>query len=307
MLACLIFVIIVLIRQDFFGKGDIYAFLFWTIPLVVGLSVSGQAIIDIFKIKNPLLRRLLILFVSTLISAGWVYVVYLVLGPWINTFSFPIFYIWIFGNSVQLLFIDWSLPKSIEQKKISKVLIRLLLFPASLLLTLIIIFCLSFLKDYLTRPEKEIYLIPNNINGKIRVIYGETCGQNPPFENGRRVMKIPNNRILIVQPKFQAGIIDNEYYLVDNNGKRTKIDERLNYDEKLKKPPEIMITGSGSIAGDLPDGGSSTESPLAIHFTDFVFYNMDFDSTNERQKTLLESKFDSVTTSLVNSCRLRLK
>ena len=136
LLACLILVIIVLIRQDFLGKGDIYAFLFWTIPLVVGLSVSGQVIVDIFKFKNPFLRRLLIVSASILISAGWVYVVYLVLGPWINTFSFPIFYVWIFGNSVQLLFIDWRLPKSVEQKKVSKVLMRLLLFPVSLVLTL---------------------------------------------------------------------------------------------------------------------------------------------------------------------------
>ena len=161
--------------------------------------------------------------------------------------------------------------------------------------------------EYLTRPKKEIYLIPNNINGKFRVIYGEPCGQNPPLENGRRVMKIPNSRILIIQPKFQAGVIDNEYYLVDESGKRTKINERFDYNEKLKKPPEVLMTGSGSIAGGLPDGSSSTESPLAILFTDFTLYNMDSDSTDERQKTLLESKFDSATTTLVNSCRLTLK
>lgn len=302
---CLIIVIIVLIRQNYFGAGDIYAFFFWTIPLAVGLSLSGQTIVSILKVRNPFLRRLLILLTSILISIGWLYVVYFVLGPWINTFSFPIAYIWIFGNAVQLLFLDWRLPKP-EERKVLKLLIKLLLFPASLALTLILIFCLSFLKEYLTRPEKEIYLIPNNINGKFRVIYGEKCGQRPAFENGRRVMKIPSTRILIIQPKFQAGVIDNEYYLVDGKGMRTKINERLDYDKKSSKSPEVSIDGTGSMAGDMPDRSLSSESPLAIHFTDFILYNGDSNLTVERQRNLMEDKFDSVTKILVNSCRLRL-
>ena len=127
------------------------------------------------------------------------------------------------------------------------------------------------------------------------------------MENGRRVMKIPDSRILIVQPKFQAGVIDNVYYLVDDKGKRTRINERFDCDQKLRKSPEILMSGSGSIAGDLTDGSFSTESPLAIHFEDFILYNIDTDSLDERQRTLMERKFDSATKTLVNSCRFKLK
>src|ERR1700757_5138297 len=97
--ACLIAILIVLIRQDFFGAGDIYAFFFWTLPLVIGLSISGQTILNLYKTKLFIFRLLLILLTAALISFGWIYFVYLILGPWINSFSFPIFYLWIIGNT----------------------------------------------------------------------------------------------------------------------------------------------------------------------------------------------------------------
>ena len=299
-LTCLAAVTILLIRKDFFGKGDIYAFFFWTVPFAIGLSVSGQTILHLFRTKYFLLRLSFILLTAGTISFGWVYFVYLILGPWINTFSFPIFYLWIIGNAIQLLFLDLLLPKPTEQPKISKLLLRLLVFPLTVVLTVIVIFFASYLKDYLTRPEKEIYLIPSSFEGNFRVIYGERCGEKPSYENGRRVMKIPVNGILIIQPKFQSGLVNNEYYLVDSNGKRTKLNELLDYKERLTKSPGVLMGGSGSI---IPDGSFSSDSPLAIHYTDFTLYNKDTASIDDRQYTLMERKFDSLTNVLVDKCR----
>jgi hypothetical protein len=297
-------VTVILIRQSFFGQGDIYAFLFWTLPLAIGLSVSGQTILNLYRTKYFALRVLLILITAGLISFGWIYFVYLILGPWINTFSFPIFYLWIIGNTVQLLFLDWRLSKTTKQFKISKLLTRLLLFPLTLILTVALIFSFSYLKDYLTRPEKELYLIPAKFEGKFRVVYGEECGVHPTYENGRRVMKIPNNGILIVKPKSESGLVDNEYYLIDNNGKRIKLNELFDYSERLTKSPGVLIGSSGSMGGAMPDGSFSSESPLAIHFTDFTVFNKDTTTLDDRQYTLMERKFDSLTTDLVNKCRL---
>jgi hypothetical protein len=39
-------------------------------------------------------------------SFGWAYGVYLILGPWINAFSIPVFILWIIGMFFQLVFID---------------------------------------------------------------------------------------------------------------------------------------------------------------------------------------------------------
>ncbi|HWY37225.1 MAG TPA: hypothetical protein VNY73_01605 [Bacteroidia bacterium] len=303
LLACLTVVAIILIGQKFFGKGDIYPFFFWTIPLAIGLSVGGQAILDLFKTKIFVLRLLLILLTTGLISFCWVYFVYLILGPWINAFSFPIFYLWVIGNTIQLLFLDRYLPKRIAQQKIPGIFLRLLAFPLTLVLVVIVILSLSYFKDYLTRPEKEIYLIPGNFEGKFRVIYGENCGEQPLYENGRRVMKIPDSGILIIQPKFQSGWVDNEYYLIDDNGKRTKLDQLFDHKERLIGSPGVLMGGSGSMGGEMPDGSSSSESPLAIHFTDFTIYNKNTATLSDRQYTLTERKFDSLTTALVGKCR----
>ena len=294
----------VLIQQNFFGQDDIYAFFFWTVPLAIGLSVSGQTILNLFRTKIFLLRLLLILLTTGLISFGWIYFVYLILGPWINAFSLPIFYLWIVGNTFQLLFLDWRLPKVTTQPKISKLLLQLFLFPLTLVLTVILIFAFSYIKDYLTRPEKEIYLIPDNFEGKFRVVYGENCGERPSYENGRRVMRIPNNGVLIIQPKFQAGWVDNEYYLIDSNAKRIKLNLLLDYKDRLTKSPGILMGPSGSIGGAMPNGGSSSESPLAIHFTDFTLYNKDTAAIDDRQYGIFEKRFDSLTTALVDKCRL---
>src|SRR5205823_114847 len=82
-LTCLIAVTIVLFRQDWFGKGDTYAFVFWTVPLAVALAISGKTILTIYRTTIFLLRLLLIIFTAGILSFGWAYCVALVLGPWI--------------------------------------------------------------------------------------------------------------------------------------------------------------------------------------------------------------------------------
>ena len=172
-------------------------------------------------------------------------------------------------------------------------------FPIILLLSVIGIYGLSFIGSYLSKPEPETFLIPTNFEGSFKVIYGEECGLNPPIENGRIILQIPANGILIVQPEFEGGIIDHEYYFIDNDGKRTKIEQYENYSDGTKNIPGVRLGGSGSIGGAMPNGGSSSESPLAIHFTDFQVYQ----DTIDRYDFKEERKFDSLTTALVEECR----
>jgi len=221
----------------------------------------------------------------------------------INAFSVPIFYLWFGGCVVQLIYLDWRLPKQTEKQKISKVVLNLLAFPLTIIISVIAIFIVSYLGSYLNRPAKETYLIPSNFEGHFRVIYGEKCGINPIFENGRRVLQIPDNGILIIQPKFESGTIDHEYYLVDKNGKRRKANTVLDFKQQTTKYPQIELRGSGSLGGAMPDGGLSSESPLAIHFTDFNVYNKDIIVQDEKIEYKLQQQFDSLTNDLVNKCR----
>ena len=53
----------------------------------------------------------------------------------------------------------------------------------------------------------------------------------------------------------------------------------------------------------MPDGSSSSESPLAIHFTDLYIYDDNSKELSDREYTLRERRIDSLTTALVNGCR----
>ena len=144
LLVCYIAATIVLYYQDWFGSGDLDAFITWTVPLAVALSVSGSSILALFRLKNVVLRIVLAIVASALLSFGFVYVVYMFLGPYINAFSIPIMYLWIPGCLSQLLFLDWFLPKKTREVKISVALINLLKLPAAIVLTIGSMYLLLF-------------------------------------------------------------------------------------------------------------------------------------------------------------------
>lgn len=302
-LTCLIGAFIALSLQNWFGSSDTYSLLFWTVPLAVGLTVSGQTILTLFRTQNRLLRLLLTVLTSGLIAFGFVYLVYMFLGPWINAFSIPVFYLWIAGTFGQLLFLDLLLPQKVEQLKITKTVFGIAGFPLTVIATIIGIYAISFASSYLTKPEPETFLIPANFEGKVRIVYGEECGINPSTINGRRELQIPKNGFLIIQPEFEAGIIDHEYFFVDQNGNRTEIMQYENYTDGTKNIPGVQLGGSGSMGGAMPDGSSSSESQLAIHFTDLYVYNSNSREFSDREYTLRERRIDSLTAALVNDCR----
>jgi len=72
-------------------------------------------------------------------------------------------------------------------------------------------------------PEPETYLIPDGFKGTVNVIFNQTKGEPPRYENGRRIYEIPANGILLTQFKDEYGIIDHEYYYVKHNGNRTPL------------------------------------------------------------------------------------
>jgi hypothetical protein len=302
-LTCLIGALIALYFQDWFGSSDTYSLLFWTIPLSAGLAVSGQTLLTLFRTQNRLFRLLLTVVTAGLIAFGFVYLVYLLLGPWFNAFSIPVFYLWIAGTFGQLLFLDLLLPYRKENLKPSKTILGVAAFPLTVVATIIGIYALSFANSYLTKPEPETFVIPINFEGKVRILYGEACGMLPSIVNGRRELQIPNNGLLIVQPEFEAGIIDHEYYFVDQKGKRTPIKQYENYSDGTKNIPGVQLGASGSMGGEMPDGSFSSESPLATHFTDLYVYNDDTHEMTDREYTLQERKIDSTTTALVKECR----
>jgi hypothetical protein len=267
---CFLGALVALYFQDWFGSGDISALMFWTIPLVVALSTSGKTILALYRTRNKLLRFLLSILLGGLISLGFFFLVYLIIGPWINAFSLPIFYLWAGGCFMQLLFLDCFLPETTPKVKLSKVALGLLAFPLTIFITIVAVCVVSFAISYLTRPAKETYLIPHTFEGKITIVYGEECGINPHYEGNRRVLEIPESGVLITQPEFEAGIIDHHYYFVDDRGNRERLDSIYNLDETTRG---VRLGSTGNIGGPMPDGSFSSESLLAIQHTNLYVHN----------------------------------
>ncbi len=134
------------------------------------------------------------------------------------------------------------------------------------------------------------FLIPAEYEGQFCVVYGEEWGVSPTFEEDRMVLTIPENGILIIQSEFDAGVIDHEYYLVDNSGGRKKIVSVYSLEEISKQMPCVYSEGTGSIGGGMPDGSFSSESPLAITFAHFTVSNKDtMRAANHKTEQLIDS------------------
>ncbi len=123
------------------------------------------------------------------------------------------------------------------------------------------------------------------------------------MENGRSVLEIPQNGLLIIQPEFEEGIIDRQYYFLDSDFNRAKINQLVNYEERKTRAPGVLTGGSASLGRAMPDGGLSSESPLSIHFTDFTVFNTDTTTMDEKERYKVHQRFDSITTGLVKECR----
>jgi energy-coupling factor transporter transmembrane protein EcfT len=200
------------------------------------------------------------------------------------------YYLIIFGLPVFLVgaILIFISKKSTATKLLSTILPIVLWLPTTFV----------FLYFY-GKTTPETYLIPKDFNGKFRVIYGEQCGIEPKEENGRRVLEIPDNGILIIKPEFEAGTVDHEYYSVDKNGHRVKLTMLYDFIDSKGKSG-VYLSSTGSIGGPMPDGGSSSESPLAIEFGDFYVLNGD---KTQKEDNRFETRFDSLTTANVDLCR----
>lgn len=261
-------------QQDWFGSGDTYAFMFWAIPLAVGLAVSGETILNLFRTMPFLFRLLFIMGVAGLASFCWLYGVGFMLGAWMGAFSFSLFYKWVAGCMAQLLFLDRYLPKPTEASKKSKILLGLCLFPVTLVVVVMTLFGLSALEEYLTRPEKTLVLLPKDYRGEVYILFDETNGASKVYEDKRRIYKIPNNGVLFTQFKAEYGRVDDLYFFVDSmTGKRTEIlsDMEWNSVKNRQKSSRDSATISNNKAGK---SGKS-------HFAQFFVVNYEQPITSE--------------------------
>ena len=199
------------------------------------------------------------------------------------------FYLLIFGIPLFLLGAVLVLisKRTIKLKLLSTIVPIVLYFPITFL----------FLYIYNYSTPKNI-LIPKNFEGNLRVVYEEKCGQNYDIADGVKTLIFPDNGILILNEDFDSHINYN-YYIIDENGKKTKISEILDFKERLQEYPSILVRGSGTFWQSIETNSANIQEK-GIVFSDFYLYNSSIDNRNEFKA---RQKLDSLTTAIVNQCR----
>lgn len=195
-----------------------------------------------------------------------------VISFWLLFYGVPVFII-----GTILVFLS---TKTIKIKLLTTIL------PVGVYFPLMYLFLLIY-----NHTEPKTFLIPANYQGTIRIVYEEKCGTKIQKENRRQLLEFPENGILILSENFDGGI-DNEYYLIDKSGRRTRVEEIIDFKNSKKILPFILVGGGGAFLAD----NNSKE----INYSDFYLYNKD---TTQTDNFKTSQKFDSLTWKVVNDCR----
>lgn len=268
------------------------AFLYWSIPLALAVTVSGSSILWIFRKRSILFRIVMIVVSSIGISLLWQFALEQLVDMKPGAYKEPMLYTWGGATFVQLLVMELLLKKSDEKKESSTIALGLLSFPLTSVLAILVMSLFNGFIISSDNPEAETYLIPADFKGEFRVIYGEQNGVEPKIEDGRRVMRVPENGVLIVKPQLKLGTFDQEFYLVDKNGTRTQIGNIVKYEDRMK---EIGVLCYGP--GYSMQQGKYKDTKMK--YIDFTLYR-------KNQKMLDDGDYneiDSITASMVKAER----
>jgi len=163
---------------------------------------------------------------------------------------------------------------------------------------------LAFMYFGSKRMTPETFLVPEKFRGQITLIYNESCGQTVPVVNGRLVYRITENGVMILKNEFETGLINQEYYFVNERWERIKrieplIQQDFNEDYTLEKnknePPRdkvgMFLLGTG--------GGSTVKND------NYVFHTMVVNSWDSLRVEDNTGLVDKLVDSLLFECRTK--
>ena len=96
---------------------DIFFFLTWSLPLTVGIAISGQRLIYFCKNSKGGNRLLIILIIASVISIIWLYAFFSLWDSQQDMFKMPLIFLFIVCSFIQLVFIDRVKKKLSEEKQ----------------------------------------------------------------------------------------------------------------------------------------------------------------------------------------------
>ncbi|HTI57517.1 DUF6843 domain-containing protein [Mucilaginibacter sp.] len=206
-------------------------------------------------------------------------------------------YLWLFGTpliyltGVVLIFIS---KRSTRTKVLFTLLPIIFWLPGFWLFV-------YFASEHMT---PETFLIPQNFRGKITLYYGEPCGQQLQKIDGRYIYHIPQNGIMIIKNPLETGIIDQQYYVVDSNGRKTSkldmlVQRDFNEEYTIEKNPHkpkrnkiaVFLGGTG--------GSGAVNGVDEDHYKFREMYVDSWDSL----RVLDDKKSDSIAFDILRNCR----
>jgi len=115
-----------------------------------------------------------------------------------------------------------------------------------ILIGLLVLF-VAFIYIVLNYPKSEpaTFLIPNSYRGEILIIFDQPEGKEEEYEGKSRIYRIPENGVLFTKFQYSAGVIDHEYYFIDNSGEKVEIEYRPFMDDRdkyINEPDRVGIT-----------------------------------------------------------------
>ncbi len=146
-------------------------------------------------------------------------------------------------------------------------------------------------------PAKAL-LIPKNLHGNVRLVFGEKCGSRYVKTDGVKTLLVPQNGILILDEDYDSRS-HYTYYFVDAQGRRSELAPYRGFDTKAGLFPCIMPGASGTMGAVTVTGPEAVEEG-GIAYSDFYVFSKDRVYRNDAAN---QQKLDSLTTAMVNQCR----
>lgn len=171
-----------------------------------------------------------------------------------------------------------------------------------------IIFLTLFITLQLNKAESETFLISSERRGEIFVFYDEPCGEQPFYENGRRIYKIPGDGILITAFGENKGSLNRTFYLLKKDGTATELPHfSSHYFNSVKEnrsyfhPTPVSELTMDSVGVFESYGGESgwiSKNSIKYIVSDFHYFETD------RQQKFFETKaFVNAAKSKLEKCR----
>ena len=134
--------------NDWWGINDLKSAIFWLVVFSLTISLISKYVLMLIQKKNPIYQTLMTFISSFLFAYGGYFLMFIIMGGYVNAFSVPIFLMFLFGSFVQLLIYSFSVISLSSETVIKPLFIVVFGFPLIFLAVSYSIILLQFLVNY---------------------------------------------------------------------------------------------------------------------------------------------------------------